>query len=265
MSRLFVGAGVAVTALAAVSVVIQQQSNRAMRQEIAGLREEVRAAVAVREPRDGTVAAETNVRAVDADALPSSANSSQAEELAKLREEIAGLRRSTQEFTQVAQTAAAMKSLAGTETSVATKLTPAEALKNAGKATPEAATETALWAAVGGDVDTLSNTMVFTPSAREKADAWFASLSDATRQQYGSPEKVIALMIAKDAASLAGMQVVGQKEIAPDNVGVRVRFATSDGKTKDDSLLMRRVADGWRMVLNDAVVEKFARQLNPKR
>lgn len=187
-----------------------------------------------------------------------------AAELRKLREDIGALRKSTQEisqFTQMAQAAAAMKTLGNTEASIPTKLTSADALRNLGRATPESATETVLWAAVGGDVDVLSNSFLLTPTAREKADAWFAGLSESTRQQYGSPEKVIALMIAKDAAGLSGMQVLGQKEIAPDNVGVRVRFGALDGKTKDDNLVMRRSTDGWRMVIPDNAVEKFARQL----
>jgi len=145
---------------------------------------------------------------------------------------------------------------------VPTNLIPAGALKNAGQATPEASTQTALWAAVSGDVDALAATLMFTPTARAKADEWFAGMTAGAQQQYGSPEKVIALMIAKDAEALSGMQVLGQKEIGPDNVGVRVRIAGTDGKTKDDTLFLHRSADGWKMVLPDATVEKFARQLS---
>jgi hypothetical protein len=75
----------------------------------------------------------------------------------------------------------------------------------------------------------------------------------------------MALMIAKDAAGLSGMQVIGQKEVSPDNVGVRVRFGATDGTTKDDNLLMRRVGDDWRMVLPDAAFEKIARKVSGQR
>jgi hypothetical protein len=57
------------------------------------------------------------------------------------------------------------------------------------------------------------------------------------------------------------MQVLGQRELGPDDVGVRLRLASSDGKTKDDTLLMHRTVDGWKMLLTDGAVEKFARQL----
>lgn len=146
-------------------------------------------------------------------------------------------------------------------TANATDLIPAHELKNAGKATPEAAAQTLLWAAVSGDVDTLASGLVFTPSARTKADAWFAGLSEKTRAEYGSPEKVIALMIARDADKIGGIQILGQRELTPDNVGLRMRFADNQGNAKEDNFVLHRAADGWRLILPDATVEKFGKQL----
>jgi len=85
------------------------------------------------------------------------------------------------------------------------------------------------------------------------------------REQYGSPEKVIALMIAKDAATLSGMEVLAQRELTPDNVGVRIRVANETGQTKDQTYLLTRNPEGWRMMMTDSVVEKFARQLSAKK
>jgi hypothetical protein len=258
MSKAAVGASVGAVITVSAMMFLQHQENVQLRGELALLRADIRAASTGGENRPPAVDHARPSGAVSA------ASSLDASELKKLREDIAALRKSTQEitqFTQMAQAASALKTLGNTESSIATKLIPADGLRNLGRATPESATETILWAAVGGDVDALSNAFMFTPTAREKADAWFAGLSEHTRQQYGTPEKVIALMIANDAAGLTGMQVLGQKEIAPDNVGVRVRFGSVDGKTKDDNLLMRRSNDGWRMVVPDNAVEKFARQL----
>ncbi len=44
--------------------------------------------------------------------------------------------------------------------------TPAAAWKNQGQATPEAAVETMLWAAAGGDLSALKNTLALAPDAR---------------------------------------------------------------------------------------------------
>ena len=203
----------AVVLIAVIAVgALQFRANSALQRDIAVLREDVRSSAAQRHASVAAPVAASGARAMPAESQVSGAQSS---DLTTLREEIAALRKSTQALTQLAaaaQAATALKNMSEAASSVATNLIPSSAWKNAGKATPEAATETVLWAALGGDVDTLSNSVVFTPTAREKAEAWFGSLPESTRQQYGSAEKVMALIIAKDAASLSGMQVLGSKK-----------------------------------------------------
>jgi hypothetical protein len=266
MSKLLAAVGVLAVGVGAGAVYLQQQDNRALRREVALLREEWRLEGAAR-GAEFKRAAEASATGSAPAAAPTEAGGAGGEEYARMRREMAALRASMQELTTLAQTAqaaAALKSMSQGESPIATKLLPVAQWKNAGKATPEAATETALWAAVGGDVDTLANSFAFTPSSRAKADAWFASLSDTVRQQYGSPEKVIALMVARDAASLSGMQVLGKKDVSTDDVGLRIRFE-AEGRTKDDTFLMRRSGDGWRMLLPDQAVESFAKKLSGKR
>ena len=155
------GSGIVV---AGALVFLQLHESAALRAEFALLRAEVRSISAGGADRPRVEApAPTTASAPIPNAFDQA-------ELKKLREDIAALRKSTQEisqFTQMAQAAAALKTLGSTESSIATKLTPAEALRNLGRATPESAAETILWAAVGGDVDALSRAFVFTPTARE--------------------------------------------------------------------------------------------------
>lgn len=184
-------------------------------------------------------------------------------DLARLREELAALKASTDQLNKFAQQAQAAAALKQAEANAPAKLTPVTELKNAGQTTPESAVETVIWAAAAGDVDALAGAIAFNAAARAKADAWFASLSEATRRQYGSPEKVAALMIAKDAAALSGLQVIGQRELNPNEVGVRIRVADDQGRTKDDNWLMHRSNAGWQLMLPEGAVEKFARQLRP--
>lgn len=261
MSKLLVGTGLVALVAAGTAVWVQHEDNAALRAEIASLRNEVREVAATRRVANALPASVERAASAAPEQVGGGGNAS---ELAKLREEISGLKKNTQsvvEFVQLAQAAAAMKEMSGAATGAPDKITPAGELKNLGKATPDAAVQTTMWAAIGGDVDALANGLTFTPAGRAKADAWFASLSENTRQQYGSPEKVIALLVSKDAAGVAGMQVLGQKEISPEDVGLRVRFATNDGQTRDDSMVMHRTGDGWRLLLNDTVVQKFANKL----
>lgn len=232
---------------------LQQRNHAELRRELALLRGELKAIA--RQAGEQRASRDAPVAIIER-------QENERDELVKLREEISALRKGTQDLLKITRTAPEDGLVQPTPPAAAAgELIPTHALKNAGKATPEAAAETLLWAATAGDVDTLASGLVFTPSARLKADAWFAGLSESTRREYGSPEKVIALMIAKDAGKLGGMQILGQREIATDNVGVRLRFADVEGNTKDDNFLLRRGDGGWQLVLPDATVEKFGRQL----
>ncbi len=260
MSKLGVGFGLAVAGVAvAAAFLAQRDDNAKLRREIAMLRTDVHMAVAAarREPSKPAAPATPAAEGIVIAERGEMAN----EDLAKLREEIVALRQSTQQITRLAQAAQAKNALEA-QSAIATDLMPTSAIKNAGKGTPEATAETLMWAAVGGEIETLAQALTFPPSARAKADAWFAGLSDATRKEYGSPEKLIALMIAKDADKLGGMQILGQRAISADDVGVRMRFSDVQGNIKDDNFLLHRSSDGWRLVLPDSAVEKFARQVS---
>lgn len=253
--------GVAAIGVGVTAVLLQQQDNRALRREVAALRDELRTS-AVRPP-----AASPRVAPAPVPEVAAQAPAALGAELAKLREEIAAMRKGTDalgKFAAMAQAAQSLKALEKAGDAAANQMVPVNQWKNAGKASPEAASETALWAAVGGDVDLLAGSLAFTESSRAKADAWFAGLSEGVKQQYGSPEKVIALMIARDAAALTGMQVLARKEVTADDVGLRIRLE-ADGRSKDDTFLMHRAADGWKMMLPDQAVESFARKLSGKR
>lgn len=183
-------------------------------------------------------------------------------DLAQLRDEIAALRSQAKELGgAMKQAQATLANQQNPTANIPNNLTPVSSLKNVGKNSPEQTMETLLWSATGGEVDALAGMLTFTDTARARADAWFASLSESTRQQYGTPENLIALMIAKDAASVTGTQVLGRKDLTSDEVGLRVRFGSDAGKTKDESFLLRRGTDGWRMVLPDQAVDKFVKQI----
>lgn len=246
----------------ATSSVVQYKANRELARELALLREEVRGvAVSGRERSSAPDSPSAGASSAEREGVAS-------EDIGALREQVTALRKSADDLTQLVRSAkpslATPVVAAGAAESGAGNV-PAQQWKNAGKLTPEATMETVMWSALGGEVDVLANAIGFTPSARTKADAWFAGLTPQVREQYGSPEKVIALMIAKDAATLSGMEVLAQRELTSDNVGVRIRVANEQGQTKDQTYLLTRNPDGWRMMMTDSVVEKFARQLSAKK
>ena len=258
MNRLLMGLLGFGVVLGAGAFFLQRATNAELRAEIAALRDEVQQvakqrAVAPREEAKTATVATTSGESSRADENRA--------ELAKLREELNGLKKSAQDATRAAQ--AATQAARG-ESPVPVKLTPAGELKNVGRATVNAAVETLLSAAFGGDVETVASSIVLEPSAEALAQELFARLPEASRAQYGSPDKLVALMLAKDAAALTGMQILGQRDISPDVVGVRVRLANEEGKTKEQGLGFRKTTDGLRMIVTDDVVKKYAGQLGGK-
>jgi outer membrane murein-binding lipoprotein Lpp len=251
--------GVVVLAVGAGAIVVQQTNLAALREEVRGLNANVeRLSQELRAVKQDTQKLAAAQVVVAPEAAGPKAN--QTSEIAELREQVATLKKPTSGIAQLIQTAQAR----ATDAAVPTKLVPVSEWKNAGRATPGATAETVLWAAAGGDVATIANAISLTDSARQKAEAIFARLPEQTRSEYGTVDNLAALMIAKDAATVTGMQVLGQRELSNDQVVMRLRFGNDEGKTKDQALPLQRTADGWKVIITDDPIDKWARQLSGK-
>lgn len=145
------------------------------------------------------------------------------------------------------------------EGAVLLNLRPTHAWKNSGRGTPASAIETLLMAADGGDVDTLAASILLDAEAREKAQAILDRRPEAVRATYGTPEKLIALLMARDA-DIRAMQVLSESQANNDAL-VMLRLQKGDGKTKDEGHAFRREGDGWRLVIPGKAVEKNGKKL----
>jgi hypothetical protein len=241
------------------AVYLQHTANAQLREELALLRQEMRSLAQANAPAARAPHAATAGAVVVAASDHEAARAEERGELKRLREEIRALQASTQSFTRVVQAAAAAKGLDAS--GAAAKLTPVADWKNAGLATPEAAVETMLWAAVGGDLDALSGAITLPPGARAKAEAMLARLPEAARDQYRTPEHLMALMLAKEAGQVSGMQVLGSRELTADTVVVRVRVGSEGGQTKEDKWPFQRSVTGWKLVMPEDAVDKFSKAI----
>jgi hypothetical protein len=142
---------------------------------------------------------------------------------------------------------------------------PISAWKNAGRATPDAAIGTLLWAMSTQDVDTLASMMALTPEARHKAEALFARLPQATQNEFGSPNKLLATLFLGDISSepaLTGVQMVGPKGQNPEDMEMSVRIAFSDGTTKTIAYPLQLQGDGgWSARILPELVDRWARTI----
>lgn len=141
----------------------------------------------------------------------------------------------------------------------------AEEWTNAGHATPVAAFETMLWAAAGGDIDALAQTLVFDSRWRAQVDVFWAQVSEATRTQYATPERLFAALTAKDVP-IGSALVFHQAALKPgewgtpsdaDYAGMAVRVTDSEKNSKNITFVLRRQDEGWRIVFPGAAIAKY--------
>ena len=128
--------------------------------------------------------------------------------------------------------------------------------RNCGRATPQAAVETLLWASASGDLEALKGTLEFDDAARAKAVATLARLPVAARAQYGAPEDFLALMVAGNVP-LDSALVVARQQFNENDAVEYLRLKRPNGATRQVGLTLRRSADGWKLRVPETAVDKL--------
>jgi hypothetical protein len=183
------------------------------------------------------------------------------ETLKQARAEVESLRQKA----EVAARADAEKKARPVERFAVGRTVPAGEWKNVGTETSAAALETALWAGAGGDVDAFAKTLFLIDARTQRAaQTLWASVPEAMRGEYGTPERLIAFLSIKDVP-LGAVQVRQFNELQGWPMGpaqqVQVLLTQADGKQKDTSLLLINPGGGWKLVVTEAVVAKYAAML----
>jgi hypothetical protein len=133
----------------------------------------------------------------------------------------------------------------------------ADQWKNAGCASPAATLETALWAASGGDLDTLARMLSLDARSHEKAQALFDALPPSAQNKYGSAERLVALLAMQDVPT-ESLQIIGEMRMSRDQVAMRVRLQDADGATKFTTLRLQHAGDEWQLIVPEKAVDRYA-------
>jgi hypothetical protein len=129
---------------------------------------------------------------------------------------------------------------------------PAASWTYAGRSSPTAAFESVLWTASHGDV---------APEVLSRAQSLFARLPPESQQEYGSPQKVIATLLAgnfpKDASSMALLA-----ETRNDQGSVLVaRVSHADGEARLNAFQFADTAAGWQLMVPANIMDGYEKSL----
>ena len=128
-----------------------------------------------------------------------------------------------------------------------------EHFQNAGQATPGAAFQTFVWAAMKGEDATLAGMIAFPGAAREKAEAVVAALPAEVQAKYPTPEKLAALFFANALTAMNAAQVVDVTLPDAEHAVVTVRGLTD----RPQKIPMQLGSSGWQIVVPEGMVGKL--------
>jgi RNA polymerase sigma factor (sigma-70 family) len=145
---------------------------------------------------------------------------------------------------------------------LAAGLTEVASLGNAGRATPRAAWMTQLWAARTGDIALEASTLLLSPDEKSKLQDLIASLPADVRNQYSTPEEILAYALAGSPHPVGGMQILGETDNGPDNVTLQTEWQHADDNVvHHTNIELQQDSDGWKMVVPPGIVTRAAAYL----
>jgi len=128
--------------------------------------------------------------------------------------------------------------------------------QNRGAATPAAAFETTLWASAGGDIDALAALLTLDPDAKSQATALFAQLPANLQAEFVSPERLVAVLTAKDVP--LGRATILAQYPADNATQVSAQIFDAAGSQKVTLFTLRLTNDRWQLVVPGNAVKRYA-------
>lgn len=218
-------------------------------------------AVALRAERDRLIARQL----ARSRAMPVARSSADEDELARLRRQQEEWLRAREDLAKLERALASAKGEAGAPApnprAVESEWPPlrgpmvkSAAWRDAGSASPEAALESFVWAATRGDTERLGALLAIDAAGRKELAAAFAQLSEEARASYGSPEAMLATLIAVQVPQdLSAFGPVNALALSNGDVALRTRTERGGAMARDAVLTFRLVDGSWRLVVPRAI------------
>lgn len=139
-------------------------------------------------------------------------------------------------------------------------MTRPEFLSDAGRATPEAAFQTLIWAAMKGREPEMAACVSLDRAARAKAESFLATLSSEARAKYGTPEQFVGLFFSHGVLESTAFQFVTSSVDDGDHATLTVRVR-ANGRESETKIPMVRSASSWSMAVGERQIDVIRRGL----
>ena len=183
-------------------------------------------------------------------------------EISHLREEIDRLRQRADDRARAAASGSTVATKAERGPSISEEFVPFKLWEKKGQSTPDDALQTSLWAAAGGDLKTLANTLALGDAVRQKAHALLSRLPPEASSQFKTAEEFVALLMTPDVP-LSSARIWDPKANVPEGIAARAAvFSDEKGRQRPVTITLYRVPNGeWRLLVPEAAVDKYAAML----
>lgn len=130
-----------------------------------------------------------------------------------------------------------------------------------GRATPEAALQTLVWASAHGHDDIVRGAVTYDSAARALAEAAIATLPESVRTKYPNPEALAALFVAQVVNDLSAIRVVDRSM-----EGAQATLTIAGVQKQLGKVGLTQTSAGWQVVIDTAGFERIRRLLlTPKK
>jgi hypothetical protein len=135
-----------------------------------------------------------------------------------------------------------------------------EHFQDVGQATPRAAVQTLVWAALKGDDAALGRLLVLSDSTRARAEALIAELPEDSRVRW-TPEKLVALYFSAVVTDVSAAQIASENIDQPRHAIVALRIpGVEAAKAKIE---LRATAAGWQVIAPEDAIDVVRRRVAP--
>jgi hypothetical protein len=180
-----------------------------------------------------------------------------------LHSELLRLRREAAELEARARSAsdrkAAVAAMLATNRDPEKEMTRLEYFQDVGRATPSAAFQTLVWAALKGDDHALAASLALNRAARGSAEELLARLSADVRAKYPTAESLAALVVTGKVVKSTAMQVLGYRMTDAQRAELSIRSSDFEA---NDTVPLKLSADGWQVVVSAGMIDALKKRLS---